>query len=241
MNSNLTHLILRPLQTGIGATLLFTSLNTPAAAVTLSSPEQVQQAVNWFTGLFNNSDQVASDPSIPFLTMENCAVSASGGLATSQYVHLEQNFGDTGALLRSSAYEFSPGDTGVDLSVFSYLNRAAALGTCDQAMPTLDFDNLALPSCDVMLAYRHDEFFGTNAPGGCPTSFPVPGSIVVSTVTITADMVNSLDTFILPTGGSIGTPIAFSQVTTPEPTMMMGLVAVGLMGIVSYKRQSNTH
>ncbi|MBE9116386.1 PEP-CTERM sorting domain-containing protein [Lusitaniella coriacea LEGE 07157] len=229
---------LRPLKAGACAALLMATLTPSAAAATLSPSERVQQVADWFTGLFDNKTQVKNDSSIPFLTMENCAVSASGDGSSARYVHLEQYFGNTGRLLRSSAYEFSPSESGVDLSVFTYRDRASALGTCDRAMPTLDFSNLTLPSCDLMLDYKPNEFFGTNAPVGCPTSFPIPGSTVVSTVTISADAIDSLDTFILPTGGSIGTSIAFRPVSTPEPTMVLGLIAMGLM-VVARKRQES--
>ncbi|VEP17893.1 conserved exported hypothetical protein [Hyella patelloides LEGE 07179] len=56
-------------------TALFTSviLSSQAQAVTLTSREQVDRAVDWFTGLFDNSKQVVTEPDVPFLTMENCA------------------------------------------------------------------------------------------------------------------------------------------------------------------------
>ena len=61
----------------------------PGQAAALSPAQQVQQVVNWFTGFFTNSAQVASDPTIPFLTMENCPASVFGaGNFESQYVHL---------------------------------------------------------------------------------------------------------------------------------------------------------
>ncbi|NEP16802.1 MAG: PEP-CTERM sorting domain-containing protein [Leptolyngbya sp. SIO4C1] len=227
---------MRPSRIASVTALLVAALSAPATAATLSPVKQVQQVVDWFTGFFDNRAQVSRNANVPFLEMENCAVSANGS-ANSQYVHLEQFFGSSGRLLRSSAYEFSPAATGVDLSVFSYRDRAAALGTCDQAMPSLDLSNLAMPSCDIMLAYKPEAFFGTNEPDGCPTSFPIPGSTVVSTVTISADAVDSLDVFRLPTGGEIGTPIAFRRVSTPEPAMLAALAGLGLAAIASRRKK----
>ncbi|ESA38605.1 CpeT/CpcT family [Leptolyngbya sp. Heron Island J] len=227
--------MMRLLQTGVSTALISAIISAPTLAATLTPTEQVQQAVDWFTGFFTNQAQVNNNPNVPLLTMENCAVPTSS-TTTSQYVHLEQFFGNTGSLLRSRAYEFSPGATGVDLSIFSYRNLGTALGTCEQTTPILDLSNLLTPSCDLTLTYREDEFFGTNVPIGCPTSFPVPGSTVVSTVTIAANTVDSTDTFLLPSGGAIGTPITFNRVSTPEPTLIVGVIAVGLLATASYKR-----
>ena len=214
-------------------------------AATLSPLQQVQQATSWFTGLFNNQAQVNQNPSVPFIIMENCAVRPTNGINNSEYVHLEQYIGSPDTLLRSSAYEFSPTTTGVSLSVFGYQDRAAALGTCDRAMPTLQLANLALPSCDIPLTYESDskpnQFVGTNAPEGCPSSFPIPGSTVVSSITLSSDATDALDTFLLPTGGSIGTPIEFRRVasiSTPEPATVVALVFVGVTGLFAHKRHA---
>ncbi|MDJ0634322.1 MAG: hypothetical protein QNJ34_14125 [Xenococcaceae cyanobacterium MO_188.B29] len=68
---------------------------------------------------------------------------------------------------------------------------------------------------------------------GCPTSFPVPDSTVVSTLTVTPDTVDSFDRFLTPDGGSFGTPIAFQRVTTtPEPINNLPLVGIGLLGLL---------
>ena len=105
-------------------------LEQPVQAAMLTPEQRVDLAVNWFTGLFSNQNQVAGDPEIPFLTMENCSVSPlGGGQVNAEYVHLEQYIGGS-QLLRTAAYEFSPSDLGVNLSVFPYLDDDAALGTC---------------------------------------------------------------------------------------------------------------
>lgn len=209
----------------------------PGQAAALSPAQQVQQVVDWFTGFFTNSAQVASDPTVPFLTMENCPASVFGaGSFESQYVHLEQYVGGE-SLLRTSAYEFSPTNTGVNLSVFPYLDRAAALGSCDLTTPLIDLSNLAPVSCDLSLVYEPKKFSGSNAPVGCPTSFPEPGSIVISTLTVTADTVDAFDQFITPDGLSFGTPIAYQRVaTTPEPMTVVALLGVGLVALATSRK-----
>ncbi len=177
-------------------TTLVTSilLSGQAQAATLSSRKRVNLVVDWFTGLFNNSQQVVREPDIPFLTMENCAASPLGNVSdiNAQYVHLEQYINGN-RLLRSSGYEFSPTAEAVSLKVYSYSNRDAAVGTCNQVNPTINLENLAFPSCDLTLIYEPRGFFGTNSPTGCPSSFPSSGSTVVSTVAIMPNGVNALD------------------------------------------------
>lgn len=218
-------------------TLLSTVVLTQTAqAASLSTTEQVTAVVDWFTGMFNNNAQVAKNASIPPLTMENCAISAGGlGNPSAQYVHLEQYISGS-SLLRTAAYEFSPAATGVSLSVFGYLDDPSALGTCDNSDPALKFSNLETPSCDISLAFETDKFVGSNAPVGCATSFPVPNSRVVSTVTIRPDSTDSFDQFFTPFGTSFGTPIEFQRVVaTPEPLSAAAFLGIGLVGLLQAK------
>ena len=92
-------------------------------------------------------------------------------------------------------------------------------------------------SCDLSLVYEPNKFSGSNAPVGCPTSFPEPGSIVISTLTATADTVDAFDQFITPDGLSFGTPIAYQRVaTTPEPMTVVALLGVGLVALATSRR-----
>ena len=222
-------------------TAFFTSLffSSPAQAVSLTSIEQVDLVVEWFTGSFNNQQQVTQNPDVPFLTMTNCLASPVGNTpdTDSLYVHLEQYFGGTN-LLRSSAYQFSPLNSGVNLQVYSYLERNDALGTCLDSNPRLNLTNLVSPSCDLTLTYEPELFFGTNSPLGCPSGFPVAGSRVVSTVTITANQVLALDIFEPPDSPSFGTQIQFEQLaTTPEPLGALPLISLGLIGFVTIRQR----
>lgn len=217
-------------------TALFTSVifSSQVQAATLSPGEQVDRVVSWFTGSFNNSQQASTEPEVPFITMENCAANTFGGVVDldSQYVHLEQYIGGV-SLLRSAGYEFSPISSGVSLQVYSYSDRDAAIGTCDNANPNINLSNLANPSCDLELAYEPERFFGTNSPTGCPSSFPAPGSSVVSTVEITANEVNALDQFFLPDSSVFGTEIEFQRVaTTNEPIGAIALLTLGVTGLI---------
>ncbi len=222
--------------------LTFFLLSARSQAASLTPRERTNLVVDWFTGLFDNSKQVATEPEVPFLNMQNCAVSTVGGVAdtSSQYVHLEQYINGN-SLLRSSGYEFSPTNSAVSLKVYSYSDRDAALGTCNEADPTIDLSNLAFPSCDLTLNYQSMGFFGTNSPTGCPSSFPFPGSTVVSSITITANGVVSLDLFSAPGLTPFGTEIEFRAVaTTNEPIGAIALIGLGSIAFIqSLLRQGN--
>ena len=220
-------------------TALFTSvvLSSQAQAANLSSKEQVDLAVSWFTGLFDNSKQVQNNPAVPFVTMENCAASTFNGIVDldSQYVHLEQYRGGT-SLLRSSAYEFSPISSGVSLQVYSYLNRDAAVGTCDEATPSINLGNLASPSCDLELTYTSETFFGTNDPVGCPANSFVFDT-VVSTVEIMANGVDAKDEFLRSGATVFVADTEFRAIaTTHEPLGAIPLIGLGIAGLIKHRR-----
>ncbi len=225
----------------VTALFTFIVLSNQAQAATLTSRERVHLVVDWFTGLFNNSQQVVREPDIPFLRMENCAASplGNGSNIDAQYVHLEQYInGDN--LLRSSGYEFSPTAEAVSLKVYSYSDRDAAIGTCNQVNPTINLGNLAVPSCDLTLFYKPRRFFGTNSPIGCPSSFPIPGSTVVSTVSIMGNGVDSLDQFFAPGIPSFGSEIEFRRVaTTNEPISAIALISLGMLGLITSRTKKN--
>lgn len=215
-------------------TSLFISvtLSTQVQAATLTPRERVNLVVDWFAGFFDNSEQVARDLDIPFLTMENCAALPTSNIpaTSSQYIHLEQYINGN-SLLRSRGYEFSPTNSTVDLKVYRYSDQNAALGTCQKANPTIDLSTLVSPSCDVSLTYEPKRFFGTNAPIGCPAS--VPNLDIVSTIEITSDEINSLDRFISFGVPIAGTTIEFRRVaTTNEPLAAISLIGLGITGVV---------
>lgn len=215
-------------------TSLFISvtLSTQVQAANLTARERVNLVVDWFTGFFDNSEQVARDLDIPFLTMENCATAPTSNIpaTSSQYVYLEQYINGN-SLLRSRGYEFSPTAEAVDLKVYRYSDQNAALGTCQEASPNIDLSTLVSPSCDVSLTYEPKRFFGTNAPIGCPAS--VPNLDIVSMIEITPDEINSLDQFISFGVTIAGTTIEFRRVaTTNEPLGAIALIGLGITGAV---------
>ncbi|WP_414565748.1 MULTISPECIES: hypothetical protein [unclassified Anabaena] len=55
-------------------TFLLTVLVFPSRAVAFAPPlaTQVKEVAQWFTGFFDNAQQVASNPNVPLITMSNC-------------------------------------------------------------------------------------------------------------------------------------------------------------------------
>ncbi|GET38901.1 CpcT/CpeT family chromophore lyase [Microseira wollei] len=103
------------------ATLIFPQ---QSRAATLAAPPiqtQVQEVARWFTGLFNNGQQVASNPAVPFISMTNCNVQLAGGTpgAGVENIYLEQQ---STAFERLRFYSFSPNNSTVGLSVRSFVN-----------------------------------------------------------------------------------------------------------------------
>lgn len=92
----------------------------PSRAATLAPPlsQQVQQVTDWFTGLFNNDQQVENNPMTPPITMSNCAVELLGGSFPEggETVYLEQTTG--GFPFRTRFYTFSPSQSQVNLRVW---------------------------------------------------------------------------------------------------------------------------
>ncbi len=68
------------------STLSFLFINVIFAqksqGATITSPPpvsfQLNQVAQWFTGLFNNTKQVANNPIVPQITMSNCGVKLIG-------------------------------------------------------------------------------------------------------------------------------------------------------------------
>lgn len=199
-------------------------------AATIAPPlaTQVKQVAQWFTGLFDNAEQVASDSSVPFLSMSSCAVQLVGGdsIAPMQSLYLEQK---SSFFQRIRFYGFSEEDSAINLSVRSFLNQNILSGICNQPKSEriIDISNLAATSCDVEIMWEPLRYIGTNAPNGCPTS---TGGKVVSTVSIFDSGITSLDQIYNAQGIVISnTPIKFRRIhSIPEPNFTFGILAFGL-------------
>jgi hypothetical protein len=83
---------------GYTLTVLFSGLGLPqqSHAATIAPPllTQVQEVAQWFTGSFSNAQQVAGNPSVPFITMSNCPVQLNGDNPADEtqriYIYLQQ-------------------------------------------------------------------------------------------------------------------------------------------------------
>lgn len=200
-------------------------------AATIAPPleSQVEQVAEWFTGSFNNAQQVASNPSVPLITMNNCEVELVGGNPSdeAQNVYLEQS---STAFNRVRFYSFSEGTSAVTLSIYSFVNNNVLSGLCNrpESERIVNISNiLTATSCNVELFWEPSRYIGNNAPTGCPTS---SGGKVVSNVEVFGDRINSLDRIFAPNGTVIAaTPIEFDRIASvPEPSSMLGLLAFSL-------------
>lgn len=210
-------------------------------AATMAPPVsfQVEQVAEWFTGLFNNTKQVADNPMIPPITMSNCAVELVGGelMENTETVYLEQTTGGFPFRVRFYSF-FSNDDSQVTLSIRRFINETPLIGLCDrpQSEQVINATNLDYFSCEVNISWLPNRYVGTNAPEGCPTTFP--GGKVVSEVVITPNQINSLDQVFDGNGNLLfGTPIAFHRVeAVPEPSIIFALFGLSSLGIgTAYK------
>ncbi|GAA6621051.1 chromophore lyase CpcT/CpeT [Scytonema sp. NUACC26] len=218
-------------------TFLFSVLIVPqqSRAVASAPPfsTQVKEVAQWFAGFFDNAQQVANNPTVPLITMSNCSVKLTDGnpSANTQNIYLEQN---STAFERISFYSFSEGNSGVNLSVRSFLNSDTLRGLCNQLeeQRIINTSNIATISCNLELQWEPNRYIGTNAPNGCPTS---TGGKVVSNVTFFENGVNSLDQIFNANGNLIvNTPIEFRRINPiPEPSSILGILALGLVGTVT--------
>lgn len=213
-------------------TFLLTVLVFPSRAVAFAPPlaTQVKEVAQWFTGFFDNAQQVASNPNVPLITMSNCSVQLDDDnlFPNSQNVYLEQQ---STVFQRISFYSFSEGNSVVNLSVRSFLDSNILGGLCNQPeqQRIINISNIATTSCDLSLIWEPNRYVGTNAPNGCPTS---TGGKVVSNVTFLNNGVNSLDQIFDVNGNLIvNTPIEFRTIASiPEPSLLLGILAIGIWG-----------
>jgi CpeT/CpcT family (DUF1001) len=187
--------------------------------------EQVKQAAQWFTGSFNNAEQVANNPLVPVISMSNCAVQLDNAnpLDETQNIYLEQK---SSAFGRVRFYSFGKSDSAVNLSIRSFANNDVLNGICarTEGDRIVNFSNLIPASCNLQLVSGFNRYTGTNAPGGCPTS---TGGKVVSQVAITENTIDSLDQIFDNKGILlVNTPIEFQRIRLiPEPSIIFGILA----------------
>ena len=206
------------------------------ATITSTPPVsfQVNQVSQWFTGLFDNTKQVANNPIVPPITMSNCTVKLVGGelIKNTETIYLEQR--TNGFPFRVRLYSFfSNDDSQVTINISRFIEETSLLGLCDrpQSQQVINATNIDTFSCEVNLSWFSNSYVGSNAPVGCPTTLP-PGK-VVSNVLIKPNIIESFDRVFDINGDLLfGTPIAFHRIeTVPEPSILLGLFALSGLGI----------
>jgi hypothetical protein len=233
---------------GYALTILILTLipqRSYAATQSLPISTQVKQVSQWFTGLFNNQQQVERDPSVPLISLSTCPVSLSSSPSTdnTENLYLEQQ---STVFNRIRFYSFSATDTAVQLSVRSFLNPGLLSGICDRPHRDrlIDPNNIATTSCNLNLTLEPSGYVGDNAPAGCPSSFQGQPITVVSSVSIQKNEIDSLDKIFTANGQLIAsTPIEFRRTTSvPEPSPVVGLLGLGIAGIRKPSiRKSSSH
>lgn len=212
-------------------------------AATIAPPIsfQVNQVVEWLTGLFDHTKQVVNNPTVPPITMSNCGVELVGSnlMENTETVYLEQK--TAGFPFRVRLYSFfSNQDSQVTLNVTRFLDESLLLGLCDrpESEQFINATNLDDFNCEVNLSWLPNSYLGTNEPEGCPTTFP--GGKVVSGIVIKPNQIDSLDRIFDGNGNLLfGTPITFHRVEkVPEPSILFGLFALGALGIGRIRKRN---
>jgi hypothetical protein len=204
-----------------------------------ASLKEVQEVARWFTGMFNNSQQVSTNPTVPLISMSNCSVELVGGNwnSNAESIYLEQNFINSAQPPRIRYYEFSQSITGVLLGIRSLANAQSLAGLCNRPVEQrmLNFNDIIPKVCEVELfvATNPRRYIGTNAPLGCPAASN-PFLTVISSLTIEPNRIDSLDQGFIGGVPVFGTPITFNRV--PEPNVLPGLMVVGFLGLLKKGR-----
>ncbi|WP_392532403.1 chromophore lyase CpcT/CpeT [Nostoc sp. C117] len=214
-------------------TALFSALTfvqgTRATAITAPPLEtQVKQVAQWFTGLFNNSQQVATNPSVPLITLSSCNVELTNtdSVTGTENIYLEQK-----SINRFRLYSFSQDNSAVNLSIRAFDTNYSLTGLCNrpESEHIVDSSKVLSTSCNLELFWEPTDYIGNNSPNGCPTS---SGGKVVSSVTVKINGIDSLDKIFGANGNLLfATPIEFRRVDSiPEPSFTLGILALGIWG-----------
>ncbi|MEH1826187.1 MAG: chromophore lyase CpcT/CpeT [Nostoc sp.] len=202
---------------------------TRANAITAPPLEtQVKQVTQWFTGLFDNSQQVTAHPSVPPITLSSCSVELTNTnpVAGTENIYLEQK-----SINRFRLYSFSQENSAVNLSIRAFDTNYSVTGLCNrpESEHTLDSSKVLATSCNLQLLWEPTDYIGNNSPNGCPTS---SGGKVISSVTVFENGIDSLDEIFGANDNLLfGTPIEFRRVDSiPEPSFTLGILAIGFWG-----------
>jgi hypothetical protein len=227
--------------TALFSALTFAQAN--ATAVTAPPIEtQVKQVTQWFTGLFNNSQQVATNPSVPLITLSSCNVELTNAnpVTGTDNIYLEQK-----SINRFRLYSFSQDNSAVNLSIRAFDPNYSVTGLCNrpESEQTIDSSKVLPTSCNLELLWEPTDYIGNNSPNGCPTS---SGGKVISSVTVSQNGIDSLDKIFGANNNLLfATPIEFRRVyPIPEPSFTLGILALSVWGtsktISSKHKQKST-
>ncbi|MBR8836813.1 MAG: PEP-CTERM sorting domain-containing protein [Stigonema ocellatum SAG 48.90 = DSM 106950] len=208
--------------------LTFTFIQQSHAA-TIAPPlsEQVKQVERWFTGSFDNAQQVASNSSVPLVSLSDCRVQLAGinSADETQNLYLQEK---SPGFERDRLYSFSQGNSAVTLSIRSFVNQGLLNGICNLPEPEriVNYDNVVPISCNLDLTREPSRYVGTNAPSGCPTS---TGGKAVTNIAIQDGSISVLDQIFDATGNLISnTPIEYRKSDSiPEPSFILGFLSLG--------------
>ncbi|MCC5643834.1 chromophore lyase CpcT/CpeT [Nostoc sp. CHAB 5824] len=213
-------------------TALFSAFTfAKASATAISAPPlevQVKEVTQWFTGLFDNSQQVATNPSVPLITLSSCSVKLTNANPVTgiENIYLEQK-----SINRFRLYSFSQENSAVNLSIRPFDTNYSVTGLCNRpdSEHILDSSKVSAASCNLELLWEPTDYIGDNSPNGCPTS---SGGKVISSVTISKNSIDSLDNIFGPNGNLLfATPIEFRRVgSIPEPSFTLGILTLGVWG-----------
>ena len=207
----------------------FTFAQANATAVTAPPIEtQVKQVTQWFTGLFDNSQQVANNPSVPPITLSSCNVELTNAnpVLGIENIYLEQK-----SINRFRLYSLSQDNSAVNLSIRAFEPNYSVTGLCNrpESEQTIDFSKVLPTSCNLELLWEPTDYIGNNSPNGCPTS---SGGKVISSISIFQNGIDSLDKIFGANDNLLfATPIEFRRVNSiPEPSFTLGILALGVWG-----------
>jgi hypothetical protein len=175
---------------------------------------QVDQVAQWFTGEFDNSAQVAENPQVPAIHMSTCDVELLGATEEGvRTVYLEQFVAGSPIPLRVRLYTFRPAGDRVRIAIQRFTNQGALLGMCSRepAERVIAASSVVPTTCNVDVQWSPATYAGSNAPTGCPASFP--GGKVVSEIEIHGNGSDSLDRILDAAGNQLaGTLIEFRRI-----------------------------
>ncbi|MBO3461807.1 CpcT/CpeT family chromophore lyase [Aetokthonos hydrillicola Thurmond2011] len=109
----------------------------------------MKQVVQWFTGSFDNSQQVAKNSAVPLVSLSDCRVKLTGVDSSDdvQNLYLQET---SPGFERDRLYSFSQGNSAVTLGVRSFGNAGILSGICNrpESERVISYQNVVPISCN---------------------------------------------------------------------------------------------